>query len=823
MKSGGSEVRVFEATEEQQAAREAFASGSDLALIAGAGAGKTSTLVLMGAATQKRGLYMAYNKAAAEDARRRFGPNVECRTSHAIAYQAVGVRYADRLAHSPRRPARETARLLGVTEVFDDGASQVTEAHQARLVMEMVARYCRTADLELSARHLPRVNGLEPRTQDQLSRHLPPYARHAWADICSLEGVLKFDHEHYMKMWGLTHPVLPFDFILLDEAQDTNPVVEEVFLAQSAQRVCVGDPAQQIYAWRNARDVMTGFPAEHLYLTESFRFGPPIAEEANRWLGLAQSELRLTGRGPTDSRIGPLEHPEAVLCRGNADAMHEVITHLDHGTPVALVGGGRELRRLAEAAIDLKAGRRTSHPELFLFTTWGEVQDYAESDPEAQSLRTIVNLIDSFGPDTIIDAVSRLSAEDQARVIVSTAHRAKGREWDTVRIGPGFHAPPIAEDGLQRPMRLDEARLIYVAVTRARHILDQASLSWIGDYEKHAAEAGRSLTPQILASLPLTGQLKFPDSPLSRFMAAYLPHTGKLHVQYLKFAAALPHPVQPLEIRSPDWPALGHAIDYQLRLSLGSGLGDAVACGIDQVGGHDTLPGAPDPAARAALHEAGRKLQSAIRRHLAGAVPLDDAQLSRLCFVAASFEAVYRTGRVQRGSMLLRATPETTLTQLTAAVPEYAIEDLARQLLLAEQPFAPYRALPATSKVCGPSFAGSADLGGADADFILDGLLLDCKATRQPRYLGREEIYQLAGYLLLDYDDRYRINRLGLYLSRQGGLITWEVEESLTALGARHTLANLRTLLQHRLRTDPARQPTATPHTRFIEHNGARR
>jgi len=791
---------MIRATAEQQAAREAFASGGDLALIAGAGAGKTSTLVLMGSASKRRGLYMAYNKAAAEDARRRFGPNVACRTSHALAYQAVGIRYADRLAHSPRRPGKETARLLGIAEVFDDGSTQITQAHQARLVMEMVARYCRTSDLEISARHMPRVNGLDPRTQDHLSRHLLASARRAWEDICSLDGVLKFDHEHYMKMWGLSRPVLPADFILLDEAQDTNPVVEEIFLAQAAQRVCVGDPAQQIYAWRNARDVMTGFPAEHLYLTESFRFGPRIAEEANRWLTHAQAVLRLTGRGPADSRIGGIEHPDAVLCRGNADAMREVLDHLEQGTPVALVGGGKELRRLAEAAIDLKAERRTSHPELFLFTTWGEVQEYAESDPEAQSLRTIVNLIDSFGPDTIIDAVARLSAEDNARVIVSTAHKSKGREWNTVRIGGGFHGPSIAEDGLQRPMRLDEARLIYVAVTRACRVLDQASLSWIDEYEKRAAEAGRQLTPERLAALPLTGQLKVPESPLSRFMAEYLPHTGKLHVQYLKFAAALPHPVQPLEIRSPAWSALGHAIDYRLRLSLGSSLGDAVISGVELTGSARPLPGLPDPATRASLHTAGRELLTALRRHLHGTMPLDDAELSRLCFVAASFEAVYRTGRVQRGSMLLRATPGTTLAWMTSAVPEYAIEDLARQFDLARVPFAPFRALPAAAKVCGPTFTGSADLGGADADFILGGLLLDCKATRHPRSLGRDELYQLAGYLLLDYDDRYRIDRLGLYLSRQGAMITWSVEEFLEALGARHTLRNLRSLLQYRMR-----------------------
>lgn len=791
---------MIQATAEQQAARDAFASGDDLALIAGAGAGKTSTLVLMGSATGKRGLYMAYNKAAAEDARRRFGGNVECRTSHALAYQAVGIGYRHRLENSPRRPGKETARLLGLTDVVQEGAVQISQAHQARLVMEMVARYCRTADLEVSARHMARVNGLDPGAQDRLSQHLLPYARRAWEDICMLDGVLKFDHEHYMKMWGLSRPVLSADFILLDEAQDTNPVVEEVFLAQDAQRVCVGDPAQQIYAWRNARDVMTGFPADHLYLTESFRFGPPIADEANRWLAHAGSEMRLTGRGPADSAIGALDHPDAVLCRGNADAIREVLTHLDQGIPVALVGGGKDLRRLAEAAIDLKAGRRTSHPELFLFADWGEVQDYADSDPEAQSLRTIVNLIDSFGPDTIIEAVGRLSDERDARVIVSTAHKSKGREWNTVRIGAGFHAPPFDETGLQRPLRLDEARLIYVAVTRARHVLDQSSLSWINEYETRAAATGAQASTETLAGLPLTGQLKFSESPISLFMTEHLPHVGPLHVQYLKFAAPLPHPVQPVDVRSPAWAALGHAIDYRLRLSLGSDLGAAVSHGVTMVGSGTHLPGAPDTAARTALRAAGLELQTLLHHHLDGTGPLADEQLSRLCFVAASYEAVYRTGRLQRGSMLLGATSQTAVSQLTAEVPEYAVEDLARQFTLSTEPFAALRALPSSKKVCGPTFAGSADLGGADADFILDGLLLDCKATRHPRSLGRDEIYQLAGYLLLDYDDRYRINRLGLYLSRQGAMITWSVEEFLQALGCNRSLASLRGLLQLKLR-----------------------
>ncbi|MFJ3575879.1 hypothetical protein [Streptomyces rubiginosohelvolus] len=46
----------------------------------------------------------------------------------------------------------------------------------------------------------------------------------------------------------------------------------------------------------------------------------------------------------------------------------------------------------------------------------------------------------------------------------------------------------------------------------------------------------------------------------------------------------LPHPVQPMDERRPDWAALGHTIDYHLRLSLGGDLGAAVDHGIRLIG-----------------------------------------------------------------------------------------------------------------------------------------------------------------------------------------------------------------------------------------------
>ncbi|MFD5203872.1 hypothetical protein ACFWM7_27845 [Streptomyces sp. NPDC058375] len=102
------------ATEEQAAARDAFTAGRDLALVAGAGTGKTSTLVMMGGASRRRGMYIAFNKPIALEAKARFGPNVHCSTSHALAYRAVGSRFQTRLEATRHMPLWRTAQLLNL-------------------------------------------------------------------------------------------------------------------------------------------------------------------------------------------------------------------------------------------------------------------------------------------------------------------------------------------------------------------------------------------------------------------------------------------------------------------------------------------------------------------------------------------------------------------------------------------------------------------------------------------------------------------------------------------------------------------------------------
>lgn len=478
-------------TDEQTAAADAFRAGHHLALQAGAGTGKTSTLVLLASATRRRGRYIAFNKAIAHDAAARFPATVTCKTAHALAFAAIGHRYARRL-NGPRQAGWKTGTALGITKSVRIGDREVTPKALSHAVLRTVTRYCHSADRTLARHHVPHLRGLDdPDLHTQLAHVVLPFAQKAWADLQHPDdGVVRFDHDHYLKIWALSDPKIDADFLLLDEAQDTNPVLEHVFAAQRdhAQLVMVGDSAQAIYGWRGARDVMAGFDGHALSLSQSFRFGPRLADEANRWLTIADAPIRLAGTDAISTSLAPVEDPDAVLCRTNIGAMTEVMTYLAAGQRVALAGGGESLRALANAARDLKEGRRTWHSELLLFPSWGELQDYAEHDPAGGDLKPFVDLIDQHGPDVILAAVDQLTPEAHADITISTAHRAKGREWASVRIAADFTPPKDTDqqdaNGRPIPGPIDdsEARLAYVAVTRTRTCLDLGGLSWINNH-----------------------------------------------------------------------------------------------------------------------------------------------------------------------------------------------------------------------------------------------------------------------------------------------------------------------------------------------------
>lgn len=474
----------FPPTGEQQAAIDAFETGASFVLEAGAGTGKTSTLQFLAeSAPRRRGLYVAFNRAIKQEAARKFPRNITVMTTHGLGMRGTNFQYQHRLK-APKVPLALAASRLGINSALHVGdRNPIRPNTQASLALRTVRTFCSTGDAAIDTDHVPWLDGLDYESYRQTAPLIVELAEKVWADVSDPQGdQFKFEHDHYLKVWALEQPRWGYDFILFDEAQDSNPVVSTMIAEQmehGTQVVAVGDAAQSIYGWRGAVDAMETFDADiRLRLTQSFRFGEAIAAEANLWLAMLGSDMRLKGLESKRSRVvDSLRRPDAVLCRNNASVIGELLAALGAGTSVGLVGGGQALINVAWAATALKAGRPTDHEEFALFKNWAELVEYANSGDDP-NLAMLVKIVDEHGPAAIEAAVNRAVDEDQAALVISTAHKAKGREWESVRLTSDFAEPKEALGQKTYPAR-EEMMLNYVAVTRAKSELDNGNLSWV--------------------------------------------------------------------------------------------------------------------------------------------------------------------------------------------------------------------------------------------------------------------------------------------------------------------------------------------------------
>lgn len=490
----------FAPTHEQATVVDLFTKGGPLVVQARAGTGKTSTLQLLAESTPRQGQYLAFNKAIVTDAERRFPRNVQCATAHSLAFRAEGRRYSHRL-NGPRLKSLEVARRLGLDPLWltlPHGRKQLSAGYLAGHVMRAVQIFCQTADPAPTRDHFAYIEGIDYPTADGrrtyannrlVADHCTAALGKAWADIVDPDGQLRFEHGHYLKMWQLAGPRIPAEFILFDEAQDANPVMLAIVDAQDhAQRVYVGDDCQQIYSFTGAVNALARLRASgaaEATLSQSFRFGPEIAAVANDVLRRLAADPLVRGTDTIPSTVRHVEHPSAVLCRTNAAAVGGFLGMLANGRKPYLVGGGDEVARFARGVLHLQAEGWTTHPELQPFGSWGEVLDYVATDPQGSELKLLVGLIDEFGAQQILDGLSKMPRQRDAEIEISTAHKAKGREWAAVRLAGDF--PDTDTDiGLLDPHSPDdgqvddeELRLLYVAVTRARQVLDVTAVPHI--------------------------------------------------------------------------------------------------------------------------------------------------------------------------------------------------------------------------------------------------------------------------------------------------------------------------------------------------------
>lgn len=175
----------------------------------------------------------------------------------------------------------------------------------------------------------------------------------------------------------------------------------------------------------------------------------------------------------------------------------------------------------------------------------------------------------------------------------------------------------------------------------------------------------------------------------------------------------------------------------------------------------------------------------------------DDPELAaRAAWALALCVSSYRAG-LERAPFVpdLVRSGGFTVDIMLGQADEAAVAELLALKKLAEECFIPNLTGPFS---LGPTFdlsePGPDQRVAAEADLIANGLLIDVKTTLAPKnkaglrpeVLKAENIYQLLGYALLDYSNRYNIDRIGIYSARYGTLATWALEEVMTLTAGHH-------------------------------------
>lgn len=456
---------------------------------AGAACGKTSVLVGISERLDDddvKSLYLTFNAPMREAAKQRLRPTIETSTFHSLALRAMRASTVGR-----RLGSLSLKHVVELLELRDKRNIPLNNPWAyARTIQLVLNNYVQSASASLSKRHLP----YSLRHDGSADIFLKDAARLYDLIRPGANNSASLPHDVYLKEWVLRGaPGLgEHDFVLLDESQDANGVILSA-LAYAQRVVMVGDANQQIYSFRGAMGLLEKIPGPSLPLSMSFRFGPELAEVANAILARKSSKnrVRLQGNPAKQTRIGPLPRgaTHARLYRTGYELVKDALSLSDSNIPFFIAGSMVDLAERISSAQALRTGRlkEVIHPHFAGFASWDAALEslVERDDPE---LRHSVTLVDEFAGriDQLVRILSASAQPHGARVWLSTIHRAKGLEFDSVLISRDFD-DEIERLRSQRGSVADrdiEHNLLYVGSTRARQHIEFQS-----EYARSIAES----------------------------------------------------------------------------------------------------------------------------------------------------------------------------------------------------------------------------------------------------------------------------------------------------------------------------------------------
>ena len=438
---------AYPPTDEQRVIIEGAAHrGLNMAVMALAGTGKSSTLKMLSHRMPgKKIVYLAFNRSVAAEAREaqargEYAKNLTAATANGYAAKVADKRLNQRLPGNGRGKfkklsAQQIADRMRWFDTVKAGNRELTPGGAATVAERMIREWAKSADSEMQPKHIQGAKTAQERRE--LFNAVKPLADRMWANLTDpeagdLDRDLTMDFDYIVKMWALGGYKIDADTLMWDEAQDVNPVMEGVVrgaLAQGVQVIAVGDSNQAIYGFRGASDALTKIPVDaRATLTQSFRFGPAVADVGNRFLRLLGTRMRLKGFDRKQSRLGELKPGDEtmVIARTNAGVALAAVQALAAGRTVAVSGGVKDLQEFVTAARALANGDRTEHAELARFNgmPYDDILEAVKADPDLQQLASLFNLLEKHGDEIDKLMESGASAADTENV--------GGRVWVTL-------------------------------------------------------------------------------------------------------------------------------------------------------------------------------------------------------------------------------------------------------------------------------------------------------------------------------------------------------------------------------------------------------
>jgi F-box protein, helicase, 18 len=437
---------AFELTDEQITIRNCCVTlqkNESLKINAFAGAGKTSTLTAITDFMPKKNfLYLAFNNSIVKEAQSKFNSNVFVTTTHSLAYSQIIDENGYTLKKGDDYSIHDLKNILNCREdvAFD--------------VIKIFSIFCNTSYKNISETRM-----------DYTARTGASFTfAEKFYDLMK-NNEIEVNHNFYLKEFSLNGDLTrySFDYILLDEAQDTNPVVLNVFKRLVGAKILVGDTHQTIYQFRGSVNVMETYESTYtFYLSTTFRCTENIVADANKILSRYKGE-----KIPIVSKATKKEVKNcAYISRTNSQLIFLIAKFQDFRLY-------KDVDELFMPAIQIHlflSDKKDSINSNFEFLKnkkdKAELVEYIERY-ELIELSTALRIAEMFkGYLYVLRKKAKDKNNKKSKNIFITAHKSKGLEFDSVVLESDFKNLTKIDN---ESKLIEEANLLYVAITRAKY------------------------------------------------------------------------------------------------------------------------------------------------------------------------------------------------------------------------------------------------------------------------------------------------------------------------------------------------------------------